>query len=167
LAFLPPEEEAKKYRFLRIRTNICALFAKMRLSMKPFYPTMTPVCDKNPLHSLFISANGDVSPCVFLAPPIHAEIMWQYEGYDICQRSCVMGNVNHLTLEEIWETDEYEGFREKFRRRKQYHDKILSKVSYSLSGSTELEAAIHKIQNYFTSHSPPKQCMACAKIKGY
>lgn len=167
LAFLPLEEESKKYRFLRMRTNLSALFARMKLSLKLFYPTVTPVCDKNPLNSLFISANGDVSPCVFLAPPTHDEIVWQLSGSHVCQRQCVMGNLKHLTLKEIWETEEYELFREKFRRRKQYHDQTLSKVSYSLSGSAELETAINKIQNYFNSHSAPNQCMACAKLKGY
>jgi len=78
-----------------------------------------------------------------------------------------MGNVKYFTLKEIWETDEYEVFREKFRRRKQYHDRTLSKVSYSLSGSAELETAINKIQNYLNSHSAPSQCMGCVKLKGY
>jgi len=128
---------------------------------------MSPVCDKNPLNSLFISANGDVSPCVFLAPPVGEEIVWQHGRVAVRQRRFVMGNLKNLTLKEIWETDEYETFRERFRQRKEYYDERLSKVSYSLSGSIELETARDKIQNYFISHSAPKQCLACAKLKGY
>ena len=167
LVFLPSKEEAVKYRFLRIRTNVSALFGRMKLNLKPFYPTVTPVCDKNPLNHIFISANGDVSPCVFLAPPVGDEIVWQHNGADVCQRRLVMGNLRHLTLKEIWETDEYESFREKFRKRKEYYDEEIAKVTYSFSGSCELETAIDKIQNYFVSHPAPEQCLACAKLKGY
>lgn len=167
LAFLPLEEAARKYRFLRIKTNVIALFAKMKLNLQPFHTTVTPVCDKNPLNNLFISANGDVSPCVFLAPPVSGDIVWQHNGVDIPQKPFVMGNLHHLTLREIWETDEYEAFREKFKRRKEYHDAKLANVSYSLSGSSELETALEKIQDYFASHSAPDQCVACAKLDGY
>ncbi len=167
LAFLPSKEEAAEYRFLRIRTNVSALLGRMKLNLKPFYPTLTPVCDKNPLNNIFISANGDVSPCVFLAPPVGEAIVWHHSGKDVRQRRFVMGNLKTLTLKEIWETGEYASFREKFRQRKEYYDEKLSKVSYSLSGSCELETARDKIQNYFISHPAPMQCMACAKLKGY
>lgn len=167
LAFLPSRQEAGTYRLLRIRTHLSALAGRMKLHLKPFYPTMTPVCDKNPLNNLFISANGDVSPCVFLAPPISGEIEWHHSCAHVCQQRFVMGNLHYLTLKEIWETDEYEAFREQFRQRKRYHDAQLSTVSYSLSGSQELEAAVEKIEKYFTSHPAPRQCMACAKLQGY
>ena len=167
LAFLPSKEESAEYRFLRIRANVSALFGRLKLNIKLFYPTLTPVCDKNPLNNIFISANGDVSPCVFLAPPVGDEIIWQHNGLDVCQRRVVMGNLKDRTLKEIWKTDEYETFREKFRQRKEYYDEKLSTVSYSLSGCCELETARDKINNYFISHSAPKQCLACAKRKGY
>jgi MoaA/NifB/PqqE/SkfB family radical SAM enzyme len=167
LAFLPSKEEAVKYRFLRIKSNLSAFFGRMRLNLKPFHPTLTPVCDKNPLNNIFINANGDVSPCVFLAPPVGDEIIWQHSGVDVCQRRFVLGNLKELTLKEIWETDEYETFREKFRQRKEYYEEKLSTVSCLLSGCCELETARDKIQNYFISHSAPKQCLACAKLKGY
>lgn len=167
LAFLPSKEEAAKYRFLRMKTHMSSLVGRMKLNLKQFYPTLTPVCDKNPLNSLFISANGDVSPCVFLAPPVSGEIVWRHRGVNVRQKPFVMGNLHHLTLKEIWESDEYTTFREQFRQRKKYHDATLSTVTYSLSGSQELETAIEKIENYFRSHPAPRQCMACAKLRGY
>ena len=167
LAFLPSKKESSKYRYLRFRTNTRALFGKMQINMKPFYPTMTSVCDKNPISSLFINANGDVSPCVFHAPPVKNEIAWRRNGIDAYQKALVMGNVNDLTLKEIWESERYKAFREKYKQRREYHDSRLARVSYSLAGVVELETARKEIKEYFASHPVPKQCLACAKTNGY
>ena len=165
--FLPSKQSAKRFRLLRMLTNLHAVCGSMKLNMRPFFPTITPVCDKNPVNSLFISANGDVSPCVFLAPPVKNGIMWQRGGSDFCQQALVMGNANSLTLKEIWQSDKYRIFRETFRQRVEYHDMRLAKVSYSLSGSTELESAVRDVQQYFDSHPVPSHCYACAKVNGY
>lgn len=167
LAFLPSKQEARRYRFLGVRTNACALFANMKLNLKPLYPSLTSVCDKNPHCSLFISANGDVSPCVFLAPPVENGIFWQQDGRRVYQKPLVMGNVNDLTLQEIWENPNYRAFRDKFRQRSEYHDKRLAGVSYSFSGAVELETAIEEIKRNFISHPAPDHCLACAKLQGY
>lgn len=167
LAFIPSKKESNQYRFLRIRTNMSALFARMELKMRPFYPRLLPVCNKDPLNNLFISATGDVSPCVFLAPPVKNGIVWRWEGLAVWQKNFVMGNVNNLPLKEIWTSKKAEMFREKFKKRKAYYDERLARVSFSMSGSVELETAIGEIKKYFSSHPPPEQCLACAQLYGY
>lgn len=75
--------------------------------------------------------------------------------------------VQHTSLADIWEQREYRQFRDTFRKRKDYHDRKLSKISYSLAGSAELDAAVEAITHYFSKHPPPQSCASCAKLDGY
>lgn len=167
LQFLPSKKAAQKLQFIRMRSYLKTIFSKMKLNLKEFKPMLTPVCDKNPLHSLFISANGDVSPCVFLCPPIITQINWQYKDIEVKLKPLSFGNINHTSLQEIWLSPDYQNFRKQFRKRLEFHDKKLSAVSYSLSGSAELDIAVKSIKRYFMVHPPPAQCAACAKLGGF
>lgn len=167
LRFLPSKEKAKSYYYTRCLANIAALPGIMKLDMRPFSPTLSPVCDKNPLNKLFISADGDVAPCVFLAPPVKAEITWHSNTEQKSQPSLQMGNLSNLTLKEIWEGEKYRKFRRLFRQRKEYYDKRLGNVSYSMYGAKELEDAVTDIQQFFLSNPPPQECLFCSKIDGY
>jgi len=167
LQFLMSKKEAQHFQSLRIKTQTRALFRKMRLDLRTFQPTLTAVCDKNPLNSLFISAVGDVSPCVFLCPPVNKEINWYYKELNHSQAALCFGNIRDSSLAEIWDNPAYREFRETFRKRAEYHDRKLSRVNYSAAGSVELEAAVKAITTYFSSHPPPKACSACAKMDGF
>ena len=165
--FLPDALAAKRFRRIRIAANIASLPGKMKLKMKSFAPTLTSVCDKNPINNLFISANGDVAPCVFLAPPVKGPINWYGEGGAVTQDSLIMGNLTHLSIKKIWEGEKYQRFRNQFRIRHGYHEKRLSKVSCSLAGVTELESAVTSIENFLTTHPVPDECRLCRKLDGY
>jgi MoaA/NifB/PqqE/SkfB family radical SAM enzyme len=167
LQFLLSENETRSYRLLRIHTQTKALFSKMRLDLGLFHSTLTPVCGKNPLNTLFISANGDVSPCVFLCPPVNDGIAWRYGGGQYLQKPVVFGNVHKASLSEIWEQPEYQRFRAFFKARKKFHDSRLSGISCSLAGSAQLDAAVAAIKEFFSENPVPKPCRYCAKIDGY
>lgn len=167
LQFMLSKNEAGRYHRLRVQTQLRALFSKMRLDLKQFHPTLTPICDKNPLGSLFISASGDVSPCVFLCPPFDKELSWYRKDQILRQKPLVFGNVQNTDLSEIWESVPYRQFRDTFRKRKDYHDRKLARISYSFAGSAELDAAVEAIKQHCSTHPPPLSCMACAKLDGY
>lgn len=160
-------DESLSDHFLRIRTHAAALFGKMHLELRPFHPTLTPICDKNPLNSLFINVNGDISPCVFLCPPVDQGITWYHQGKKRTGRSLIFGNINDSNLTEVWESPEYRQFREMFLARRDFHDQELSKVSYSISGSRELDHAVKMIHRFFQDHPPPEACLCCEKLNGY
>lgn len=167
LQFMMSRQEARRYQPLRIRTQVRALFGKMRLDLRPFQPTLVPVCDKNPLNSLFISAGGDVSPCVFLCPPIGQEMTWYQKNENIRQEPLSFGNVQNRSLAEIWENQQYRQFRDTFRKRKDYRDRKLTGIGCSFAGSAQLDAAVAAITHYLSKHPPPHSCRACAKLDGF
>ncbi len=167
LQFIKSQPASRQYRLLRIRTHIKALLGGIQLKFKQFYPTLTPVCEKNPLNSLFISANGDVSPCVFLRPPVEGHLNWSYRDV-ICRHPPLsFGNIRNAPLAEIWDRSDYRAFRDKFQNRLEYHDTRLAGINYSLEGSHRLESATEAIRHYFAAHPPPEPCRLCAKIDGY
>lgn len=167
LQFLPSALEAKRFRRIRVAANLANLPGKMKLKMKSFTPTLTSVCDKNPINNLFISASGDVAPCVFLAPPVRGPINRYGENGDTTQDSVTMGNLKTQSLNEIWEGEKYQRFRDQFRVRREYHEKRLSNVSCSLAGASELESAVVSIQDFLINHHPPAECRSCRKLDGY
>lgn len=161
-------KEASRYRLLRIRSNLAWLFSNMRVDIRSFAPELSPVCDKNPTKSLFISANGSVSPCVFLCPPLERNIqLFLSPDTSIVQKKCVFGNLQKETLQQISKRETYKLFRRKFLERSEYHDSQLAKVEYSMAGPILLERSLKKIQHFFKEHPAPDQCTHCNKLEGF
>jgi MoaA/NifB/PqqE/SkfB family radical SAM enzyme len=63
-------------------------------------------CRENVLRSLFVGADGSVSPCVFVNLPISHHLAEE--------NHLVFGNVNQSNPVEIWESDGYRRFRDRF-----------------------------------------------------
>ena len=82
-----------RYRLLKAQTYLSAILGKMHLEYGQFRPTLTPVCDKNPLNCVFIRATGDVSPCVYLSPPVSEDVAWLYKGIEWRQKPLIFGNI--------------------------------------------------------------------------
>lgn len=167
LQFMLSREQARRYALLRMHTQLRALFCSLRLSLKEFHPTLRPICDKNPLNSIFINATGDVSPCVFLCPPVEQGVTWYKGNQTQHQEPLIFGNLKNMSLLEIWEQPVYQKFRTDFRRRQEFHDKELAGIGYSFAGSTELDSAVKRIKQYFSVYPAPEPCKACAKLDGY
>ena len=161
------DEYNRNHLMTRIRSHTQALFSPIGLQLHPFSPGLAPICDKNPLHSLFISARGDVSPCVFLCPPVSDSIHWHYHGTETERKPVHFGNIKTRSLEEIWNSTEYTAFRETYRRRRDFHDEQLSQVKYSMEGAKQLEQARDNIQSFFETHPPPEVCRSCYKTEGF
>lgn len=170
LQLMVKELSSKKYQNIYRKAHLAALFSKLKLILPPLSKMLTPVCDKNPLQSLFITSRGEVSPCVFLAPPLSQDnntVSWMRNEQIFQQPVTIMGDLTRTSLPEIWENRGYKKFREIYRKRLTYHDQLLSRVSYSLAGSKQLEYSVEKIKQYFRQNPPPEMCRGCYKVDGY
>ena len=58
---------------------------------------------------VFVRWDGEVSPCMALLHDNHVV----QQGAQRYNRFCTYGNVNEASLQEIWESEEYTGFRER------------------------------------------------------
>jgi MoaA/NifB/PqqE/SkfB family radical SAM enzyme len=72
------------------------------------------LCSEDPLNNLYVSQDGEVSPCVYLNPPM-SEIPRIFCGEEaVVPRTC-FGNINERRLSEIWKSDDYSSFRSQLR----------------------------------------------------
>lgn len=73
-----------------------------------------PTCTEHIQNAAFISAGGDVTPCVFTHLPIVSpEIAASHMAKPY--QPMIFGNIHDRPLEDIWETKAYQGFRRSHR----------------------------------------------------
>ncbi len=162
--------DSKKSRHLkkmRQHANWAALFGKMKLDLKPFTPSPTPVCDKNPIKNFFIGADGSVSPCVFLQPPIAGGIPWiTPNGVKLLPRLS-FGSLEEKDLADIWNAKEYRDFRKIFQDRLEIYTKAMAQVGFGMDGPEQFEHALKVIRRGFRKFPPPTVCSYCLKMDGF
>lgn len=159
---------AKSHKLLRRRTWMAGLFSAIKIDLRPFEPEPMPMCDKNPLQSIFINSAGDVSPCVFLCPPLkNKRLNWHYNGRKLKQGPFILGNCRESSIEEIWHSSAYLDFRALFQKRVNIYGKAMVRVGYNMDGIQQLDRALQKINNGFSTHPPPHCCTHCYKMDGF
>jgi len=116
-----------------------------------------PVCEENPLGNLYISANGEVSPCVYLYPPLPSPFKRIFCGKEHWIEKVSFGNIFSDPFLTIWNRGNYEQFRNRLiERRKGARDLYLS-LWDSPKMKTSEENALPE---------PPEPCKTCHKILG-
>ena len=76
-------------------------------------------CPENVLRSCFVSARGEVSPCVMtnLGLEGYGEVTHRFRGEDHPLRSVIFGNIRERPLRDIWQSDSARAFRGGIRKR--------------------------------------------------
>jgi MoaA/NifB/PqqE/SkfB family radical SAM enzyme len=151
----------KKYKKIIRQAYWQAFWGRMQLQLPPFKPVLQPICDKNPLSSCFIAADGAVAPCVFLYPPVTGNNTKK----PLTQIS--FGSLSKDSLETIWQNEQFQAFRKPFKVRLKLYEQEMAKVGVDLDGIDQLERAKKRIQQAFTNIPVPECCSCCAKIKGF
>lgn len=138
------EEEAKRLR--------------VHLKRPPLFPVDTPICEENPLRNLYISSSGEISPCVYLNPPLPSPFKRIFKGREYLIERVNFGNIFEEPFLKIWNREAYLRFRESFKER----EKKIKDLSYAfLSGEAS------KNLKEFILPGPPEPCQTCHKILGF
>ncbi len=125
-------------------------------------PVMTPrdvaVCSENPLRNLYISVQGDLSPCVYLNPPISKPFTHLFQGQDYPTERVTFGNVLSEGFETIWQSEAYSDFRGCFARREKWFQELYDALidRYRMRSATAEPMP-----------APPHPCRRCHKILGF
>ena len=116
-----------------------------------------PVCAENPLRNLYISAEGEVSPCVYLYPPLPSPFRRIFCEKEYGTDKVSFGNIFKEPFSAIWNNGRYKEFRNRFTQRaKEYNE-----AYFSLWDSPKF----HNPQDKVFS-DPPEPCNTCHKILG-
>jgi MoaA/NifB/PqqE/SkfB family radical SAM enzyme len=86
---------------------------KLPFKVYELSPSAQPICEQNPLKTLFIASDGSVSPCISLA---YIRDRW-FGGSWYCSPILRFGNISTEPLESIWDSPDYQLFRAIFRER--------------------------------------------------
>ena len=122
---LPFHDELKAFSCTKANTEFIEIVNKAKNLAKlndvflhtfPLEMNLVPVCSEDPLNNVYISEDGNVSPCVYLNPPLR-EIprIFCNETHTIPRIS--FGNINEQTLFDVWNTPEYISFRSNYAQR--------------------------------------------------
>lgn len=95
------------------------LAEELGIHIDVFPVEMSPVqiCSEDPLHNLYVSENGDVSPCVYLNLPLD-QIPRMFCNMKTLVSPMIYGNIEENNILEIWENRDYVSFRDRFEKRK-------------------------------------------------
>ena len=151
------ENIENKYDETLQQVEINARTLNIRLRKPSLSVIDVPVCAENPFSSLYISAEGEVSPCVYLYPPLPSPFKRIFRGKEHLTEKVSFGNIFRDSFSAIWSSGNYDAFRNRFHARgKAYRD-----LCFSLWDSPRLSNAQDKVLP-----EPPEPCKACHKILG-
>ncbi|MBI5195320.1 MAG: radical SAM protein [Nitrospirae bacterium] len=154
--FICNENKSQGLKFLK-EVEKKAKELKINLRMPSLSPVQVSVCSENPLSNLYISVDGNVSPCVYLYPPVSAPFKRIYCGFEHHLETLSFGNIFKESFHAVWETRKYSEFRDCFTERKRNFEKIFF---YFKDGENI------KRQTAELLSDAPEQCRICHKMLG-
>ena len=115
------------------------------------------VCEENPLRNLYISAEGEVSPCVYLYPPLPSPFRRIFCSQTYSVEKVSFGNIFRESFSAIWNTENYKNFRNRFRKR----EEKFKEAYLSFWDKTPMK---HIEETAFPQS--PESCQSCHKMLG-
>jgi len=150
-------DDADEYGDVLRETERRARQLDLAVTRSALSPTLTPVCAEDPLRNLFVTFEGDVSPCVYLCPPVSPEFPRRFCGREVQARRISFGNLFREPLDAVWASPGYAGFRDRFAgRARQY--RLLSAIG---AASRPRRGVSH-----VDLPDPPEPCRTCHKMLG-
>jgi MoaA/NifB/PqqE/SkfB family radical SAM enzyme len=87
-------------------------------------PALTPapaaVCEEDPLRNVFVTVDGEVAPCVYLAPPVPARFTRWFGGREHRLERVTFGDAWREGVSAAWDAPAYAAFRARFALRAQH-----------------------------------------------
>jgi MoaA/NifB/PqqE/SkfB family radical SAM enzyme len=151
------------------RSRLAVLWRKVTLILPALRGEPLPICPKDPTRSAFVAADGSVSPCVYLCPPIEATAQDHASQGRRRLLRLVMGNLKTERFDAIWQQPSYRQFRTAFVRRQALFDEIWPPVRTDFEGLERLNEAVSLLKRRFreTPYLPPDPCRDCPHLWGY
>ena len=122
----------------------------------PLHMEEVTVCDEDPLHNTFVTADGAVGPCVYLNMMLEGPIPRSFCGKPYRVDRLFFGRLGEESLLDIWEGEGYVAFREAFQERL----KALQELIFLKRSSPEDVGAV------LASRPLPEPCTTCYKAYG-
>ena len=146
--------DKEPYKTIMREAEMRARQSNIKLTRPSLSSREVAVCSENPLKNLYISVDGEVSPCVYLYPPIPSPFKRIFCGEEHYIEKINFGNIFKEPFETIWDNKEYIEFRSCFIQRQKKLDEIYNSL---------LE--LKHFEDSFLPN-PPQHCKTCYKMLG-
>ncbi len=146
-----------EYEKIVKQAEVNARRLNVRLKRPSLSAMDTPMCEENPLGNLYISAEGEVAPCVYLYPPLPSPFKRIFNGKEHWVEKLSFGNIFRDSFPVAWDGENYSKFRNRFTER----ERSFRDLYYSLWDSPKMKSSPG---NAFPE--PPEPCKTCHKILG-
>jgi MoaA/NifB/PqqE/SkfB family radical SAM enzyme len=151
-------EGMEEYERMLDEAERMARDSKISLQRPSLAPRDAAVCSENPLRNLYISVSGNVSPCIYLRPPLPPPFRRIFHGAEFLTEKVGFGNIFQTPFEAIWKNPQYEDFRACFSRRKEKMEEITGAL---------WDPGKRKNPRLDPLPPPPGPCRTCYKIEGF
>jgi len=151
------EGDGEGYEEILKEAEIKANELKIKLRRPSLSPIEVTVCEENPLRNLYISVDGEVSPCVYLYPPTSSLFKRIFCGNEYQLEKVSFGNIFKEPFHTIWNSRGYVEFRNYFIKRK---GKVEGMYSYLWDMKRLNRFEMEPLPD------PPEQCRICHKMLG-
>jgi MoaA/NifB/PqqE/SkfB family radical SAM enzyme len=151
------EKSENEYEEIVKQAEANAKKLKIRLKRPSLFAIDVPVCEENPLGNLYISAEGEISPCVYLYPPLPSPFKRIFRSEPCWLEKVSLGNIFKEPFPSVWNGEHYEKFRNCFQERKEKFNEVYLSLLQSSSIETLRGIVIPQ---------PPEPCRTCHKILG-
>jgi MoaA/NifB/PqqE/SkfB family radical SAM enzyme len=150
------ESGKNEYEKILKQTEANARDFNIKLKRPSLSAIDVPVCEENPLGNLYISVDGEVSPCVYLYPPLPSPFKRIFCGKEYWIEKVSFGNIFRDPFSAIWNGTHYKEFRNRFiERKKEFRELYLSLWDSPKSSPGN------------TFPHPLEPCKTCHKILGF
>jgi hypothetical protein len=150
----PPVGRERIAHLEAARERASALGVSLRIF--PLDPVDVAVCDASPLRTLFVCADGSVSPCAWMGLVGQPAVpRWAGGRATEVRRAC-FGNVMNRDLVAIWRSAPYRAFRARFAVRRAA---MLARTLGLAVSATSADLAVLP--------PPPECCATCPKLRGH
>jgi MoaA/NifB/PqqE/SkfB family radical SAM enzyme len=151
------ESNENKYEEVVRKAEANAKKLEIELKRPPLSATDVSVCEENPLRNLYISAEGEVSPCVYLYPPLPSPFKRIFCSQTYSVEKVSFGNIFKESFPAIWDSENYKNFRYRFRKR----EEKFREAYLSFWDKTPMK---HLEETAFPQS--PESCESCHKMLG-
>jgi len=121
------------------------------------------VCDLNPARMVFITSNGDVTPCTYLGRFINPRY---YRGRLVTLKRKSFGNIYEQDFWDIWSNETYREFRRPFMERARAYQDLISSYTDFEPNLTRIKDAEKQYILALRENPLPEECMFCPKTYG-
>ncbi|KUO53331.1 MAG: hypothetical protein APF76_08790 [Desulfitibacter sp. BRH_c19] len=158
--------EKPRQDYANIMAESKKIAAERKFSFRSYLLSMEeqePVCELDPNRFVFVTDDGDITPCTYLGRTINPRV-FQDKLINLPRKT--FGNIKDNSFEEIWNSADYMEFRSKFTVRLEEYKLLMNTYADYEPSLIILKQAEKRYSEALEKNPLPIECQSCPKAYG-